>query len=104
MSPTFGATELEQAMETIVFSQQLHRELEIWIGYTKHGRNYIDKQTKAVDTEQQILYLIEYCRLCFSATERIISRWVCCKRPIVQICEINAVSPLPDNNWHRTQC
>ena len=69
-----------------------NQEPEIWIGYTKHGRNYLDKQIKAPNTEQQMIYLIEFYKLCFSSTERVMLRWLWCQRPVVQICEITPVS------------
>jgi hypothetical protein len=93
-----GANTVEQVIDLTAVNQ----ELEIWIGYTKHGRNYLDKQTKALNTEQQILYLTEYYKLYFRSTERIVSRWLCCKRPVVQICEISTVGPSRDICWHNT--
>jgi len=85
---------VEQVMTTTVPNQ----DLEIWIGYTKHGRNYLEKQTKAPNTEQQIIHLIEFYKLCFSTMERAMLRWLWCQRPVIQVCEITAVSPC-----HKTQ-
>ena len=68
------------------------REPDIWIGYTKHGRNFLDKQTKALNTEQQIIHLFKVYKLRFSTTERVRLRWLWCQRPVVQICEITPVS------------
>lgn len=69
-----------------------NQEAEIWIGYTKHSCDYLDKQSKALNTEQQILQLIEVYKLRFIATERVRLRWLWCQRPVVQICEITPVS------------
>jgi hypothetical protein len=98
MKMTAKANTVEQAIDLTAVNQ----EVEIWIGYTKHGRNYLGKQTKAINTEQQIIHLIEYYKLNFCSTERIVSRWLCCQRPIVQICEISTVGRSRDICWHNT--
>ncbi|KAI4651722.1 uncharacterized protein J4E79_009203 [Alternaria viburni] len=66
----------------------ISREPNVWIGYTKHARNYLDKQAKAPNTEQQIRHLKEFYKQHFSSTERVMLRWLWCQRPVVQICEI----------------
>ena len=66
---------------------------EIWIGYIKNRRNYLDKQPKAPNTEQQIRALQEYHQQLFTSTERFISRWIYCQKAIVQVGELSAVSP-----------
>ncbi|KAI4662007.1 uncharacterized protein J4E78_004798 [Alternaria triticimaculans] len=65
-----------------------NQEPEIWIGYTKNGRNYLDKQAKALNTEQQTRYLSEFYMLRFSVRERVMLRWLWCQRPVIQICEV----------------
>jgi hypothetical protein len=67
---------------------------EIWIGYTKHGRHYLDKQPKAANTEQQLRALQNYFHQRFTSTERFVSRWIYCQKPIIQVGELNAVSAL----------
>lgn len=65
----------------------------IWIGYTKNRRSYLDKQPKALNTEQQMLALREYYLERFAFIERLIARWIKCQKPIIQIGELNVVSP-----------
>jgi ribosomal protein S15P/S13E len=89
MNMAAGAGAVEQVMNPTSNAQ----ELEVWIGYTKHGRNYLDKQAKALNTEQQILRLVDYYKQHFSTRERAVLRWIYCQRPIVQICEVTIVSP-----------
>jgi hypothetical protein len=66
---------------------------EISIGYIKNRRSYLDKQPKVASTEGQIRALQEYFHLQFSPTERFIARWILCQKPIVQVAELDAVSP-----------
>jgi len=80
-------------LERVITPNMANQEPEIWIGYNKNGRNYLDKQAKALNTEQQIRYLSEFYKLRFSVTERAKLRWLWCQRPVVQICEVMTVNP-----------
>mgnify|MGYP003624110017 CR=1 FL=1 len=66
--------------------------LEICIGYTKHGRHYLDKQLKGTNTEQQIRALRMYYEQRFTPYERAILRWAYCQVPVVQVGELRIVS------------
>jgi uncharacterized protein YbgA (DUF1722 family) len=79
------------AVEQVMNPTSNTQELEVWIEYTKHGRNYLDKQAKALNTEQQILRLVGYYKQHFSTRERAVLRWIYCQRPIVQIGEVTIV-------------
>jgi hypothetical protein len=63
----------------------------IWVGYIKHGRDYLDKQPKGLHTEEQIRYLIRYYKQRFSRMDRHLLRWVYCQRPVVQFGHLRTV-------------
>jgi hypothetical protein len=65
---------------------------EIWVGYTKHGRHYLDKQLKGPNTEQQVRALQMYYEQRFTPYERVILRWTYCQVPVVQVGELHIVS------------
>ncbi|KAH7068114.1 hypothetical protein BKA63DRAFT_106373 [Paraphoma chrysanthemicola] len=61
---------------------------EIWIGFTKNGRHYIDKQLKAGTAEQQMWALKGYYDSTFTSFERFNVRWMYCQVPIIQVGEL----------------
>ncbi|KAH7092058.1 hypothetical protein FB567DRAFT_588369 [Paraphoma chrysanthemicola] len=82
------------ALPTIVVADILTSHLdtpnvEIWIGYTKNGRHYIDKQVKAPTAEQQMRALKWYYNSTFTSFERFAMRWMYCQIPIIQIGELH---------------
>lgn len=93
--PANQANQLHPSTSTAVQTSHtapMQQEPEIWIGYIKQQRNYLDKQVKAPNTEQQIRALRRYYELRFCRRERLVSRWIYCQRPVVQIGEIDQVS------------
>jgi hypothetical protein len=63
----------------------------IWVGHTKHGRNYLDKLPKEPDTEKQIRCLQHYYAKRFCRKDRYLLRWVYCQTPVVQIGQMKTV-------------
>ncbi|KAI4609658.1 hypothetical protein J4E80_008303 [Alternaria sp. BMP 0032] len=55
--------------EQILIPTLGNKESEIWIGYTKRSCTSVNKQTKALNTEQQIIHLIEFYKLRFNRRE-----------------------------------
>jgi hypothetical protein len=73
-------------------SQDMVPATTIWIGYTKNGHHYLDQQSKAQNTEQQVQALKVYYEKRFSRFERFVMRWVYCQMLIVQVGELHSVS------------
>jgi hypothetical protein len=65
---------------------------EIWVGYIKRGRNFLDTTAQMSDTEQQIKALQEYHKQKFNRLERLTRKWILCQHPIVLIGELCRVS------------
>ncbi|KAF5534281.1 hypothetical protein FNAPI_12432 [Fusarium napiforme] len=61
---------------------------DIWIGYIKLGRNFLDIAAQMPDTEQQIKALQGYHKQKFTCLERLTRKWILCQHPIVLVGEL----------------
>ncbi|KAH7349158.1 hypothetical protein BKA66DRAFT_554192 [Pyrenochaeta sp. MPI-SDFR-AT-0127] len=66
-----------------------HPVVEIWVGYTKDGRNFLGKQVKAPNAEQQVRALRAYYEKEFTPFERSVLRWMYCQVPVIQVGELH---------------
>jgi hypothetical protein len=84
---------LEQTSQRLPESEQQTAVVatEIWVGYIKHGRNFIDKLPKADNIELQLYAFDEYYKRSFSPVKRFISKWVLCKKPVIFAAQLSAV-------------
>jgi hypothetical protein len=91
--PAMPLSQLPGLIEPVATAAGLEAPaLEIWIGYTKNRRHYLDKQLKAPNTEQQLCDLREYSEAHFSKFDRFILRWIYCQVRIVEVGELHVVS------------
>jgi|SRR5579871_2324390 len=64
---------------------------EIWVGFEKSGRHFLDKETLELDAGRQIHQLGAYYQQLFSRFKRAGRKWVRCELPIVMLGELSAV-------------
>jgi hypothetical protein len=84
---------LEQTSQRLPESEQQTpvAATEIWVGYIKHRRSFIDKLPKADNIELQLYAFDEYYKRSFSPAKRFISKWILCKKPVIYAGELSAV-------------
>ncbi|KAF5007597.1 hypothetical protein FDECE_6083 [Fusarium decemcellulare] len=82
--------DVAEPMTRMVENRNTMPVVEIWVGFMKRGRSFLDKLPLAPNTEQQIRALQEYHRQKFTAFEHFTLKWILCKSPIVLVAELCA--------------